>query len=129
MVILIVHQHIQCAQSAWVSNSTLPNAPSLYKTSERKHNPFTNHSMQNKTLSKIYSKLIQSKKQYGNWLATSLSIRVFFHTKACLNTLKHDDQYEIKTIFLDMKYKEMKVDTNIQREKWKTYKCTIMCYR
>lgn len=44
-------------------------------------------------------------------------MRVFFHTKACLNTLKHDDQYEIKTIFLDMKYKEMKVDANTQREK------------
>lgn len=44
-------------------------------------------------------------------------MRVSFHTKACLITLKHDNQYEIKTIFLDMKYKEMKVDVNTQKEK------------
>ena len=35
--------------------------------------------------------------------------------------------YEIKNKYLDMKYKYMKDYDNIQREKWKTYGCTIMC--
>ena len=35
--------------------------------------------------------------------------------------------YEIKRKYLEMEYKDMKVYVNIQREKWKTYGCTIMC--
>ena len=34
--------------------------------------------------------------------------------------------YEIKNKYLDMEYKDMKDYVNIQREKWKTYGCTIM---
>eukprot|EP00261_Vitis_vinifera_P039140 XP_019080383.1 PREDICTED: uncharacterized protein LOC104881512 [Vitis vinifera] len=37
--------------------------------------------------------------------------------------------YEIKHKYLDMEYKDMEVYVNIQREKWKTYGCTIMCNR
>ena len=35
--------------------------------------------------------------------------------------------YEIKNKYLDMKYKDMEDYVNFQREKWKTYGCTIMC--
>ena len=35
--------------------------------------------------------------------------------------------YEMKSKYLKMEYKDMKVYVNIQREKWKTYRCTIMC--
>ena len=35
--------------------------------------------------------------------------------------------YEIKNKYLDMEYKDMEDYVNIQREKWKTYGCTIMC--
>ncbi|XP_034679858.1 uncharacterized protein LOC117909916 [Vitis riparia] len=35
--------------------------------------------------------------------------------------------YEIKHKYLDMEYKDMEAYVNIQREKWKTYGCTIMC--
>ena len=35
--------------------------------------------------------------------------------------------YEIKNTYLDMGYKYMEDYVNIQREKWKTYGCTIMC--
>ncbi|RVW44266.1 hypothetical protein CK203_099601 [Vitis vinifera] len=34
--------------------------------------------------------------------------------------------YEIKNKYLEMEYREMKVYVNQQREKWKTYGCTIM---
>ena len=34
--------------------------------------------------------------------------------------------YEIKNKYLNMKYKDMEDYVNIQREKWKTYGCTIM---
>ena len=35
--------------------------------------------------------------------------------------------YEIKSKYLEMEYKDMEDYVNIQREKWKTYGCTIMC--
>ena len=35
--------------------------------------------------------------------------------------------YEIKRKNLEMEYKDMKAYVNIQREKWKTYGCIIMC--
>ena len=35
--------------------------------------------------------------------------------------------YEIKNKYLDMEYKDMEDYVNLQREKWKTYGCTIMC--
>ena len=36
--------------------------------------------------------------------------------------------YEIKKKkYWDMKYKDMEDYVNLQREKWKTYGCTIMC--
>ena len=34
--------------------------------------------------------------------------------------------YKIKNKYLDMEYKDMEDYVNIQREKWKTYGCTIM---
>ena len=37
--------------------------------------------------------------------------------------------YEIKNKYLDMEYKNMEDYVNIQREKWKTYGCTIMSDR
>ena len=35
--------------------------------------------------------------------------------------------YEIKNKYLDMEYKDMEDYVNLQREKWKTYGCAIMC--
>ena len=35
--------------------------------------------------------------------------------------------YEIKSKYLEIEYKDMEAYVNIQREKWKTYGCTIMC--
>ena len=35
--------------------------------------------------------------------------------------------YEIKNKYLDIEYKDMEDYVNLQREKWKTYECTIMC--
>ena len=35
--------------------------------------------------------------------------------------------YEIKHKYLDMEYKDMEGYVNVQREKWKTYECMIMC--
>ena len=35
--------------------------------------------------------------------------------------------YEIKSKYMEMEYKDMKAYVNIQREKWETYGCTIMC--
>ena len=35
--------------------------------------------------------------------------------------------YEIKNKYLDMEYTNMEDYVNIQRNKWKTYGCTIMC--
>ena len=35
--------------------------------------------------------------------------------------------YEIKNKYLYMKYKDMEDYVNLQREKWKTYGCIIMC--
>ena len=35
--------------------------------------------------------------------------------------------YEIKNKYLDMEYKDMEDYVNLQREKWKTCGCTIMC--
>ena len=37
--------------------------------------------------------------------------------------------YEIKNKYLDMEYKDMENYVNLQREKLKTYGCTIMCDR
>ena len=42
---------------------------------------------------------------------------------------KTTSSYEIKYKYLDMEYKDMEAYVNIQREKWKTYGCTIMCDR
>ena len=35
--------------------------------------------------------------------------------------------YEIKNKYLDIEYKDMENYVNVQRERWKTYGCTIMC--
>ena len=35
--------------------------------------------------------------------------------------------YEIKSKYLEMEYKDMEDYVNLQREKWETYGCTIMC--
>ena len=35
--------------------------------------------------------------------------------------------YEIKNKYLDMKYNDMEDYVNLQREKWKTHGCTIIC--
>ena len=35
--------------------------------------------------------------------------------------------YKTKNKYLDMEYKDMEDYVNLQREKWKTYGCTIMC--
>ena len=35
--------------------------------------------------------------------------------------------YEIKSKYLEIEYKEIEDYVNIQREKWETYGCTIMC--
>ena len=35
--------------------------------------------------------------------------------------------YEIKNKYLDMEYKDIEDYVNLQREKWKTNGCTIMC--
>ena len=35
--------------------------------------------------------------------------------------------YEIKSKYLEMEYKDMEAYVNLQREKCKTYGCTIMC--
>ena len=40
---------------------------------------------------------------------------------------KTTSSYEIKYKYLDMEYKDMEAYVNIQKEKWKTYGCTIMC--
>ena len=42
-------------------------------------------------------------------------------------SIKPPSPYEIKHKYLNMEYKDMKDYDNIQREKWKTYECTIMC--
>ena len=36
--------------------------------------------------------------------------------------------YKIKSKYLEMEYKDIEAYVNIQREKWETYGCTIMCY-
>ena len=41
--------------------------------------------------------------------------------------IKPPSPYELKKKKLDMEYKDMKDYVNLQREKWKTYGCTIMC--
>ena len=35
--------------------------------------------------------------------------------------------YEIKSKYLEIEYKDMEVYVNIQKEKWKIYRCTIKC--
>ena len=35
--------------------------------------------------------------------------------------------FKIKSKYLKIEYKDMKAYVNIQKEKWKTYGCTIMC--
>ena len=34
---------------------------------------------------------------------------------------------EIKSKYMKIEYKDMEAYVNIQREKWETYRCTIMC--
>ena len=41
--------------------------------------------------------------------------------------IKAPSPYEIKNKYLDMEYKDMEDYVNLQRKKWKTYGCTIMC--
>ena len=40
--------------------------------------------------------------------------------------IKPPSPYEIRNKYLEMEYKEMEAYVNQQREKWKTYGCTIM---
>ena len=40
--------------------------------------------------------------------------------------IKPPSSYEIRNKYLEMEYKEMEAYVNQQREKWKTYRCTIM---
>ena len=35
--------------------------------------------------------------------------------------------YEIKSKYLEMEHKDMEAYVNLQREKWETYGCKIMC--
>ena len=35
--------------------------------------------------------------------------------------------YEIKSKYMEMEYKDMEAYVNLQREKWETYGCIIMC--
>ena len=41
--------------------------------------------------------------------------------------IEQSSPYEIKHKYLDMEDKDMEAYVNIQRERWKTYGCTIMC--
>ena len=41
--------------------------------------------------------------------------------------IEQPSSYEIKSKYLEMKYKDIEAYINIQMEKWKTYGCTIMC--
>ena len=43
--------------------------------------------------------------------------------------IKPPSPYEINNKYLEMEYKDMEAYVNIQREKWETYGCTIMCDR
>ncbi|WKA05290.1 hypothetical protein VitviT2T_023265 [Vitis vinifera] len=43
--------------------------------------------------------------------------------------IKPPSPYEIRNKYLEMEYKEMEAYVNQQREKWKTYRCTIMSDR
>ena len=42
-------------------------------------------------------------------------------------SIESPSQYEIKSKYLEMKYKDMEAYVNIQRKKLETYGCTIMC--
>ena len=41
--------------------------------------------------------------------------------------IEPSSSYEIKSKYLEMEYKDMEAYVNLQREKWETYGCTIMC--
>ena len=51
---------------------------------------------------------------------------IFFYIWSAGMGIERLSLYEIKNKYLEMEYKEMEVYVNQQREKWKTYGCTIM---
>ncbi|RVW17564.1 hypothetical protein CK203_083461 [Vitis vinifera] len=73
-----------------------------------------------------YENIVKSKHKIGESsrpIGTSMTM-----WKSQRMGIKPPSPYEIKNKYSEMKYKEMEVYVNQQREKWKSYRCTIMSY-
>ncbi|RVW98216.1 hypothetical protein CK203_031883 [Vitis vinifera] len=91
------------SQSVRYSDPSLPDAPSLYKSSAARQ--------------KTVKNLFKDSHHFKNMIVGAQQAGM---------GIEQPSPYEIKHKYLDMEYKDMEAYVNIQREKWKTYGCTIM---
>ncbi|RVW21196.1 hypothetical protein CK203_114806 [Vitis vinifera] len=117
------------SQSVRYSDPSLPDAPSLYKSSAIRQKNMKNL-FKGGAIKETMGRLINKFFIYESVPPSKANSHHFKNMIVGVQQvgmgIEPPSPYEIKHKYLDMEYKDMEAYVNIQREKWKTYGCTIM---
>ncbi|RVW97523.1 hypothetical protein CK203_058479 [Vitis vinifera] len=117
------------SQSGRYSDLSLPDAPSLYKSSAARQktvkNLFKGGAIK-ETMGRLISKFFIYESVPPSKADSHHFKNMIVGAQQAGMGIEPLSPYEIKHKYLDMEYKDMEAYVNIQREKWKTYGCTIM---
>ncbi|RVW52185.1 hypothetical protein CK203_077864 [Vitis vinifera] len=117
------------SQSVRYSDASLPDAPSLYKSSAARQktvkNLFKGGAIK-ETMGRLISKFFIYESVPPSKADSHHFKNMIVGAQQAGMGIEPPSPYEIKHKYLDMEYKDMEAYVNIQREKWKTYGCTIM---
>nr|CAN81812.1 hypothetical protein VITISV_020893 [Vitis vinifera] len=120
------------SQSVRYSDPSLPDAPSLYKSSAIRQKNMKNL-FKGGAIKETMGRLINKFFIYESVPPSKANSHHFKNMIVGVQQvgmgIEPPSPYEIKHKYLDMEYKDMEAYVNIQREKWKTYGCTIMSDR
>ncbi|RVW44978.1 hypothetical protein CK203_077967 [Vitis vinifera] len=112
------------SQSMQHSHHSPPIAPSLYKSSVAKQKNIKDI-FKGGAIKETMGRLISKFFIYES-VAPAKAKSHHFKNMIIGMGIEPPSPYEIKNKYLEMEYKEMEAYVNQQREKWKTYECTIM---
>ncbi|RVW39911.1 hypothetical protein CK203_081048 [Vitis vinifera] len=117
------------SQSVRYSDASLPDAPIVYKSSAARQktvkNLFKGGAIK-ETMGRLISKFFIYESVPPSKADSHHFKNMIVGAQQAGMGIEPPSPYEIKHKYLDMEYKDMEAYVNIQREKWKTYGCTIM---
>ncbi|KAL6321740.1 hypothetical protein AAG906_031255 [Vitis piasezkii] len=117
------------SQSVRYSDPSRPDAPSLYKSSTARQktvkNLFKGGAIK-ETMGRLIGKFFIYESVPPSKADSHHFKNMIVGAQQAGMGIEPPSPYEIKHKYLDMEYKDMEAYVNIQREKWKTYGCTIM---